>query len=129
MTGLTFLEWMIFFIQQSRASLEHPVCLLLDGHFSHKDLAVLDYAKKHGVVLLSFSPHCTHHMQPLDKTVYGPLKTYFSEEIQKWLRNNPGRIVTDYQVSQLFGVAYCKAATVGNGQSGFLNNWALPHEP
>ncbi|KAH9524423.1 hypothetical protein Btru_054516 [Bulinus truncatus] len=33
-----------------------------------------DYATANGIVMLSFPPHCTHKLQPLDRTVYGPFK-------------------------------------------------------
>jgi len=50
-------------------------------------------------------------MQPLDKAFMGPLKTFYCHEIEKWLRSHPGRVVTIYQIGELFGNAYKGAAT------------------
>jgi len=42
----------------------------------------------------------------------GPLKTFCCQEIEKWLRSRPGRVVTIYQIGELFGNA-CRQATTG----------------
>ncbi len=39
-------------------------------------LKAVTTAKENGVVMLTLPPHTSHRSQPLDKTVYGPLKTY-----------------------------------------------------
>jgi hypothetical protein len=49
-------------------------------------------------------------MQPLDKAFMGPPKIFYCQEIEKWLRSNPGRFVTLYQSGELFE-KYKKAAT------------------
>ncbi|CAK8671200.1 unnamed protein product [Clavelina lepadiformis] len=40
-----------------------------------------------------------------------PLNTFYSQEIEKFLRDNPGRVVTQFQIGRLFGNAYIHAAT------------------
>ena len=40
----------------------------------------------------------------------GPLKTFYCQEIEKWLRSHPGQVVTIYQIGELFGNAYKRAA-------------------
>jgi hypothetical protein len=47
--------------------------------------------------------HSTHKMQPLDTAFFGTSKTFYGQEIEKWLRSNPGRCVTLYQIGGLFG--------------------------
>ena len=47
--------------------------------------------KNNGVVILSFPPHCSHELQPLDRSVYGPLKKYVNSFCDSWMRNNPGK--------------------------------------
>ena len=41
----------------------------------------------------------------------GPLNTFYCQEIEKWLRSHPGRVVTVYQISEIFRNAYKRAAT------------------
>ena len=70
----TFLLFMKHFVKTVKVNKEHPVLLLLDNHYSHLAIDVLDYCKDNGEVLLSFPPHCSHKLHPLDRTVFGPLK-------------------------------------------------------
>ena len=71
----TFLLFVKHFVKTVKVNIEHPVLLLLDNHYSHLAIDVLDYCKDNGVVLLSFLPYCSHKLQPLlDRAVFGPLK-------------------------------------------------------
>jgi hypothetical protein len=57
-------------------------------------------------------------MQPLNKAFMGPLKTLYCQEIEKWLLSHPGQVFTIYQIGELFGNAYKRAAAgmiVANG--------------
>ena len=51
---------------------ERPQLLLLDSHRSHDVLGLLEAAKKENIVI-SLPLHCTHHLQPLDKGIFGPI--------------------------------------------------------
>lgn len=94
-TSELFLKWFMKFIEFSRATKEDPVLLLFDGHSSHtKNLPVINAARENGVVLLCFPPHCSHKLQPCDVSFMKPLSTYYEDEVRKWLRCNPGKVVT-----------------------------------
>jgi hypothetical protein len=47
----------------------------------------------------------------------GPSKTLYRQEIEKWLRSNPGRFVTVNQIGKLFG-KYKQAATGASEANG-----------
>lgn len=99
----------------------------MDGHASHtKNLEAIKYARAKGVVLLSFPAHTTHKLQPLDVSFFKPLSLYYIDETEKWLRHNPGRTVTTFQVSMLFEKAYSRAASVGTAANGFLKTGIYP---
>jgi hypothetical protein len=40
------------------------------------------------------------------------MKRHYNQEVSKWLKANPGRTVTQYQITSLFSTAYGKAATL-----------------
>jgi len=63
------------------------------------------------VILVSLPSHCTHTLQPLDISFFKSLNTFYDAEIQSWLRHHPGRVVTEFQIAELFSAAYRKAAT------------------
>ena len=86
------------FVKAVKVNIEHPVPLLLDNHYSHLTIDVLGYCKDNGVVLLSFPPHCSHKLQPLNRTVFGPLKKIWGPEQQTWMRNNPGKTMTIFDL-------------------------------
>ena len=52
-----------------------PLLLLLDGHSSHYCPSMIRQAAEHKVVLFALPPNTTHLTQPLDKGIFGPLKT------------------------------------------------------
>ena len=122
-----FVQYLQHFIQTVKPSKQRKVLLLLDGHTTHtKNPEALDVARENGVILLSLPGHTTHRLQPLDVSFFKPLSSYYSDEIEKWLRANPGRIVTQFQVSALFGKAYGRAATVGTAVNGFARTGVWP---
>lgn len=114
-----FLDWMKFFVKSVRPTAEQKCLLILDNHTSHRSLAVVEYASANNVVLLSVPPHCTHKLQPLDVSVYGPLGTYFERAIDKWQKKHPAQRVTLYEIGQIFGTAYLQAITPQNAINGF----------
>jgi hypothetical protein len=74
-TGEVFLQWLKHFSSFAKYSQEERVLLIFDGHSSHKNLYVLSFAKENGIVMLCLTTHCTHGLQPLDVSIYEPLKT------------------------------------------------------
>lgn len=122
-----FFKWFEKFVEFSKASKNTPVLLLLDGHSSHtKNLNLINYARDNGVVLLCFPPHTTHRLQPLDVAFMKPLSSYFDDEVRKWLRTNPGRVVTLHQLSALFSAAFIRAASMPTAINGFRKTGVWP---
>ena len=69
--------------------------------------------------MLTLPLHTSHRTQPLDRTIFGPLKKYFNDEVNSWMMRNPGKTVTIYQMGQLIGNSWLKAASPHNIISGF----------
>lgn len=124
-----FVKWLHHFQSFVKASHDDKVLLIVDGHASHKSFEALNFAKENGIEIVCLPPHCTHRMQPLDVCFYGPLKTYFNQEISVWLRNHPGRVVTAFQIGYLFNQAYGKTASVQNACNGFKSTGLWPVNP
>ncbi|XP_022905457.1 uncharacterized protein [Onthophagus taurus] len=130
MTAELFLVWFRRFVEFSKASKDFPVLLILDGHSRHaKNLQVIDYARESGVTLLCLPPHCSHRLQPLDVSFIKPLSVYYSNELRKWLRSNPGKVVTLFQISTLFGSAFIQSATMKTAINGFQATGIWPTDP
>ncbi|CAK1554377.1 unnamed protein product [Leptosia nina] len=125
-SGPTFLEWLRHFVAVTRPTKEKKVILVMDNHVSHKYLPVLEYASENNVIFISLAPHTTHRTQPLDRCIYGPLKTYFEQAVSVFQRGHVGRIISQFDVAKLFGEAYLKAASPQNAVRGFESTGIWP---
>lgn len=127
MTTSDFNVWFDHFLKHSRPTASDPVLLLLDGHVSHtKNLAFLEKAQMNHVTVISFPPHCSHRLQPLDVSFMAPLKSHFSKAIEKYLRNNPGKVVTVNVISQLLGTAFLQTCSASIAVNGFRKTGIVP---
>lgn len=119
------------FIKFVKPTPSEPVLLLLDNHGSHIDIEVVDKAKENGVIMLSFPPHCSHRLQPLDVGVYGPFKHYCATAQDNWMRNNPGKTMSIYEIPAIVKTKECVAISVDTGQykERFPKNWCLSIQP
>jgi hypothetical protein len=113
-----FLEWLNHFVTHVNPSSDDPVFLIVDNHASHCSLAAVLFCRDHHITLLTLPPYASHKLQPLDK-FFGPLKTAYASEMEKWLVNHPGQGVTLFHVSGLFRAAHSKMATVAKAEMAF----------
>ncbi|KAJ3638956.1 hypothetical protein MTP99_002284 [Tenebrio molitor] len=65
-------------------------------------------------------------MQPLDVSFMGPLTTFYTQEVEIWLRNHPGRRITINEVGSLFAKAYLRGSTPLNAINGFKKTGLYP---
>ena len=119
MTSSNFIKYMHHFAKYAKPTPKNPVLLLLDNHESHISVEVLDFCKEVGIVLMTFPPHCSHKLQSLDLTVYGPLKNYYNRALTDWMISNPGKTVTIYEIPKLAAIAIPLAFKLQNIQKGF----------
>ena len=124
-----FLLYLAHFTSHTRVSKESKLLLLLDNHPSHLSIVAIDYCRANGIVLLSFPPHCTHRLQPMDISVFGPLKGYVNSAADRWMRSHPGINISIYDVPSIVAEALPKAATVNNITSGFSSPGIWPFNP
>ena len=61
--------------------------LFVDGHGSHVNERWLEWCEKHRVHLVIYSPHSTHRLQPLDVSLFSPLSTYYSQELDQFIQD------------------------------------------
>ena len=127
--GDVFLKWLKHFVLHVKPSAESKVVLVVDGHSTHKSLAAIDYARENNIVMICLPPHSTHLMQPLDKTIFGPLKTAYNAACDRWMVSHPGRRIVTYDQAELFCEAYLKAANMRNAINGFSSCGLWPFKP
>jgi hypothetical protein len=126
MTESTFIMFMEHFVRQTRCSVECPVILLVDNHCSHIAISVLDFAKANGITILSYPPHTTHKLQPLDRSVFGPFKKHYDTAFDSFMVSNPGKPANIYDIPPLVKHAFQKAMTSINITAGFRTTGIFP---
>ena len=107
-----------------------PNSVDLDNHHSHIAFEVLNFAKSNHITILSFPPPGSHVLQPLDRTVFGPLKKYMSTVMDNWLRDpyNVGKVMTIHALPAMVAYAFPKAMTPTNTTSGFRCTGIYPFD-
>jgi len=124
----TFLWWFKnHFLKHVKCSREDPVILVVDSHHSLNDkIDIADVAEEHGVFVVSLPPNSAHKMQPLARALVYPLKIYYGQAVESWLRQHQGEVVTHHQVAKLVGEAYNQAASVSAATNGFKETGLYP---
>lgn len=123
-----FLQYLRIFVKHTQPTKENPVLLLLDGHCSHKTLAVINFCRDHHIHLLSSPPHTTHKLQPLDRTFMKPFKDAYNQRCDVWMRTNAGSRITDYDIAGLVKEAFTKVARLDIAVSGFKCTGIYPFD-
>lgn len=129
MTSELFPEVIDHFIRHTHSTKQNPTLLIYDNHESHLSIDALKRAAENGVTILTLPPHCSHKLQPLDISVFGPFKKYYNAACDDWMRDNPGQTISIYNVAQFVGIAYPQALTPMNIVSGFRKAGISPYNP
>ncbi|KAJ8894170.1 hypothetical protein PR048_006780 [Dryococelus australis] len=85
------------------------------GYSTHsKNVEALELARANRILTLQLPAHTTHRLQPLDRSFFKPLETYYTQS---------------YQVTQLVAEAYSRAATIQNAINGYrgCGIWPVDH--
>ena len=128
MSKETFVEVLKHVIKHTAATKENPFLLLVDNVETHLSIEALTLAKDNGVTMLTFPPHCTHKLQPLDLSLFGPFKTFYDDAIASWLLQNPGQSVTIYHIAGFVKTALMRSGTVSNITAGFAKPGIIPFD-
>lgn len=106
------------------------VLLVLDGHTSHTaSVETLEFCEQNDIILLSLPSHTTHYLQPLDRSFFKSLKTFYYADCNSYMRSNPSRRITRLNFGSLLGSSWARAATVQNAVSGFKATGIMPFNP
>jgi len=106
-----------------------PILLLLDGHSSHFKPDTIHFAKEQNVVVFCLPPHTTHECQPLDCSLFGPLKVHWRHVCHEFHQKNPNGTITKLNFTGLFKQAWLKAISVENIVNGFKKSGVFPFDP
>ncbi|KAJ0177660.1 hypothetical protein K1T71_006533 [Dendrolimus kikuchii] len=122
LTSGLFVQWLEHFIKCTKVekSDQKQILLLLDGHSTHiENLEAIQLARDYGIIMLSFPNYTTHRLQPLDRLFLKSLKRNYNEVASTWLRLNPGTVIEQANITELFGNAYLRSVHTEIAINGF----------
>ncbi|XP_065654605.1 uncharacterized protein LOC136081232 [Hydra vulgaris] len=108
---------------------DRPQILIVDGHDSHNFVELLSVAIENNIYIVEMPAHCSHWLQPLDRTVFGPLKTYYNQTCHELMNEYPGVTIDKSTFCGLFKKAWDQALTAANIISGFRSCGIFPYNP
>ena len=124
-----FINWLEHFVRFTNASKSSPHIIILDGHHSHKTLSAITFARDNGLHLLTLPPHCTHRMQPLDRTYFKSLKSGYNTASDGWMVAHPGKRISFYDMAGIFGTAFLRTTMPDKAIQGFKCTGLWPFDP
>lgn len=119
MTQTLFLEVLKHIVQQTKCSNNDPILILMDNHESHCSLEAVLYARENGITFVTFPPHCSHKLQPLDVGVLGPFKAKMKIAQNDWMTCNPGKTISIHTLPSLVNTSFNSTFTRTNIISSF----------
>ncbi|XP_077972205.1 uncharacterized protein LOC144427221 [Styela clava] len=130
MTTEIFPEVLAHFIRLMKVSKSNPAILLMDNHTSHISLGVFDMSRSHGLHILTFPPHCSHKLQHLDVSVFGPFKREYASQCDSWLTSHPEKVITLlYTKFAYAGAAFTRSFSMLSITAGFRATGVYSFDP
>ncbi|CAH1973138.1 unnamed protein product [Acanthoscelides obtectus] len=114
-----FVEWLHHFGSNVKPSANDPVLFVLDNHTSHISIEAYDYCKEKNIHMVTIPPHTSDNLQPLDVTVFSPLKNALYRQYELYLSTTGHQKITEYDVAELLNNAFMQIATIEKAVSGF----------
>lgn len=100
-----FRKFLDHFIEFAKPTREKPVLLIINNHETHISIEIIDKARENRIILLTLHPHTSNHLQPLDRTVFGPFKSQYGQAADRWILNHPVKPITINDVAEIAGEA------------------------
>lgn len=128
-TNEAFLIVLEHFQKFTNASVNNRALLLMDNHSSHCSFECVKYARENGISLLTFPPHLTNKIQPLDIGLYGPLKKALEIANKDRIDSNPKSVISLEELPGLTKKAFSAVFTQEKIKSSFQASglWPVNH--
>ena len=90
-------------------------------------MVFIEWCDKHHVLLAIYPPHTTHRLQPLDVSLFSPLATYYTQQLETFIYSTFAlSSLGKRDFFKLFWPAYINAFTEANINSGWQKTGLHP---
>ncbi|XP_076049622.1 uncharacterized protein LOC143030355 [Oratosquilla oratoria] len=129
MNGECFVQTLQHLHEKSGCCVENKILLIMDNAECHMNIHVMEFAIKHGIVIVTLPPHTTDKLQPLDVSVFGPFKTFLRGLLNDHSLMHPNEHITVHQLPEFASKAWIKAINPSNILDGFrlTGIWPINH--
>lgn len=130
MTGESFFEYIanVFLPYVIKEKIGFPVILFLDGHSSHITIHLHSFCVEHKIILVALPPNATHLMQPLDVSVFRPLKKDWKYTVRHWRIEHNGEEICKENFCKAVHEVIFKGTLQKSIKSGFRATGLYPFE-
>lgn len=84
---------------------------------------------KENIIVLAFLSHTSHHLQPLDKNVFGPFSYAYDQVCSEFIAERQYHLINEVTWLRLFCQAWERGNYPENIKSGFRATGIWPHNP
>ena len=123
-----FKGWLVEHFNENAVG-SRPILLLMDGHSSHFQPEIIEFARTYKIIMFCLPPHTTHESQPLDTSVFKSLKLNWKTTCHTFTQSHPNQTITKYQFSSLLNEAWSKTMTTSTICAGFRKCGVYPFNP
>ena len=103
--------------------------MVQDGHKSHMTVDLIDLARANDVILFNLPPHTTHATQPLDKSIFKPLKSAFANALKSVTFARQDFTLSKSDFPRMFTEPYDKTCTPFRVKQSFADAGICPFDP
>ena len=103
--------------------------LLYDGHTSHVSKPVIDFAKENRIVMFVLPAHTSPVLKLPNVACFASMRACYKTECVNFLEDNPGRVITRFDLARLSSQAYVEALQEENLQEAFRKAGICPFNP
>jgi hypothetical protein len=127
-TDKTAVEWLekIFIPLTTPSGPQEKRLLVLDGHGSHETVDFMYLCFQHNIHLLYLPPHPSHVLQPLDLSVFSPLKHSYRKQIGYLSQQTDSSPIGKQNFLNCYQKARKDGLTISNIKSGWKASGLWP---
>ncbi|XP_068229518.1 tigger transposable element-derived protein 1-like [Palaemon carinicauda] len=109
-------------------NVQRPIIIWTDWHETRNNYYLAKQLQLLNIVLYGLPPNTTHMMQPLDVSVFGPLKKSWSRGAKEFEHQNPDSMITQVNFAKVFLPIYYNCVSADNIKAGFKKCGLCPFD-
>ncbi|GAB0097645.1 HTH CenpB-type DNA-binding domain [Sergentomyia squamirostris] len=131
----SFLENLKHLKNHAEPTKDNPILLLLDYNGSHCHIQCIEFCRENGIVMVSFPPYSRNHTQPLNVSIYDPIRRHCNALFYRWMttwKDKASHLISDRMIIKnlikISGRAISRSFNETNIKEGFRTTGIYPYD-